>query len=110
TALLDVKKMKELVREMAPKVTGDENFEQIRDQLQQASTLEQAPAAPKGDGTTELSKDSTAAVATPAEGDATKAATADANPAESAPAQAIHDDNDGKVTEVKPADAAEPEK
>src|SRR5690606_11811426 len=65
TALLDVKKMKELVREYAPKVTSDEVFDQIRDQLQAASMLSQAPAGPKAPaGPTELSN------ATAATGDA----------------------------------------
>ncbi len=111
TALLDVKKMKELVREMAPKVTGDENFEQIRDQLQQASMLEQAPAAPKGDGTTELSKDGAAPAAKPAEGEPAKEASKDEDKKdEPAPAKEIDVDKDGKVTEVKEEAKPEPAK
>lgn len=88
TALLDVKKMKELVREMAPKVTGDENFDQIRDQLQQMSMLEQAPANAKApSGPAELSKDAAPAV----------------EPAEpAASAKEIDVDKDGKITEVQP--------
>lgn len=57
TSMLDVKKMKQHVRELAPQVTGDDNFEQIRDQLQALSMLEQAPVAPgAAGGPTELTK------------------------------------------------------
>lgn len=57
TALLDVKKMKEHVREIA-KQTTDENFDTYRDQLQQASLLEgSAPPPAATGGPTELSSD-----------------------------------------------------
>lgn len=42
TALLDVKKMKENVRDLAPMVKSDEDFDKIRDQLQSMSMLDNA--------------------------------------------------------------------
>lgn len=46
TASLDVKKMKELVRDAAKQVKSDEMFDQVRDQLQAASLLQSKPAEP----------------------------------------------------------------
>lgn len=109
TALLDVKKMKELVREYAPKVTSDEVFDQIRDQLQAASMLSQAPAGPKAPaGPTELSN-ATAATGDAQSGDeeAAKKALEEAKskqPAddkEEPKAKPIDVDEKGTVTEVK---------
>lgn len=100
TALLDVKKMKELVRDHATKVTGDENFEQIRDQLQQLSMLEQAPAAPKApEGPAELSK-SDAPVTTDTPKEASKD-DKDKKEQVIAPTPEIDVDKDGKMSEVK---------
>jgi len=48
TAELDVKKMKEQVRNMATMVKEDGQFDGIRDQLQAASLLNSAPVAPVG--------------------------------------------------------------
>lgn len=113
TALLDVKKMKELVRDHATKVTGDENFEAIRDQLRQLSMLEQSAAAPKiPTGPTELSKDDapTTAVDTPKEEkkeedkdkkEDKKDKKDDKKEEVITPTQEIDVDKDGKMTEVK---------
>src|SRR5690606_6072839 len=46
TAGLDVKKMKEQVRELAPLVKSDEDFDRIRDQLQASSLMDKTAAAP----------------------------------------------------------------
>lgn len=46
TSLLDVKKMKQHVRELAPQVKSDADFDRIRDQLREMSLLDKAaPAA-----------------------------------------------------------------
>lgn len=94
TATLDVKKMKELVREYAKKVTKDEEFDQVRDALQAASLLAQAPAAAAKapEEPAELAGQSATPVAEapkPEEGSGTKE---------------INVDEKGAVTEVKPED------
>lgn len=88
TALLDVKKMKELVRDLAPQVKSDEDFDRIRDQLQTGSMLQQAPAA-------------AAPAATPAEGAPTAVEAAPAEPAEGS-VKEINVDEKGNMTEAKP--------
>lgn len=108
TALLDVKKMKVQVGEMAKSVTDDSQFDKARDQLQAASMLESAPA-PAAAGPAELSNKTTAeqpagdkdeAEAQKALEDAKKTKPAEEKEDDKA-AKAIDVDKEGTVTEVK---------
>ncbi len=65
TALLDVKKMKELVRDAAKQVTDDkpETFDKVKEQLQQNSMLADVKAPAAAAGPTELSSEGAAAEA-----------------------------------------------
>lgn len=120
TALLDVKKMKEQVREIAKQVTKDEDFDKYRDQLQQGSMLENTPAPAAPTGPAELSNQS--AATGPVEG-ADKQDEAEAKKAledakdkpaedkdEKSDAKSIDVDKEGTVTEVKDSEKAEDKK
>ena len=113
TAGLDVKKMKSQVKEMA-KNTTDENFEQMRDQLQASSLLSEAAAAVKnGPMAAAPVAEQKPAVAPAENGDeaAAKKTLEDAKNAKPADvkeekqagdtAQNINVDDKGKMTEVK---------
>ncbi len=121
TSGLDVKKMKEQVREIA-KTTTDENFDKMRDQLQAASLLSQGATVPNGGlaAATELTNQTAATgeAQTPApaaeagdkDEEAAKKALEEAKKnkpdkeedEEKATAKAINVDDKGQVTEVKP--------
>lgn len=120
TAGLDVKKMKEQVRELAPLVKSDEDFDRIRDQLQASSLMDKAAAAPVAPaGPTELSSaGATAAASGSDEDEAKKAleaakkskpAASEAEKGEDSDVKSIAVDEKGTVTEVKTDQAAKPE-
>lgn len=107
TAQLDVKKLKEKVRDIATTIKEDSQFDGARDQLQAASMLEKMAPVALALAPTELSYEGEAKEATDEEKaskelkDAKDKPKDDNKSVDEAVAKPIDVDKDGKVTEVK---------
>ena len=107
TAQLDVKKLKEKVRDIATTIKEDSQFDGARDQLQAASMLEKMAPVDLALAPTELSNEGEAKEVTDEEKaskelkDAKDKPKDDNRSVDEAVAKPIDVDKDGKVTEVK---------
>jgi len=107
TAQLDVKKLKEKVRDIATTIKEDSQFDGVRDQLQAASMLEKMAPVDLALAPTELSNEGEAKEVTDEEKaskelkDAKDKPKDDNKSVDEAVAKPIDVDKDGKVTEVK---------
>jgi F-type H+-transporting ATPase subunit alpha len=107
TAQLDVKKLKEKVRDIATTIKDDSQFDGARDQLQAASMLEKMAPVASAPAPTELSSEGEAKEASDEEKaskelkDAKDKPKDDNKSVDEAVAKPIDVDKDGKVTEIK---------
>ncbi|MCA9348127.1 sodium-transporting two-sector ATPase [Candidatus Saccharibacteria bacterium] len=123
TSTIDVKKMKDNVKQLAQQVKSDDDFDRIKDQLLQLSMATPTEATPVSDGTTELSgPDSPPTAGTTVTGDSGVSAPSSDTTSVPAPAtetkpqddatahsQSIEIDQDGNLNPVSESDTTKEE-